>query len=197
MESITLHSNSQNVIKILFVGRLDNQKNPLMLLAVAKEVVKRYPGVMFTIVGDGEQYVKCKDYIYNNNLCNNVFLAGWQNDVQLYYKSHDVFIMTSIYEAFGLIFLEAGFHHLPTVATDVEGIPEVVLHEKTGLLSPPNDIPAMIANVCFLIEHEDVRKRMGDNAFSYVTQRFTSAIMVEKYRQLYEHYKNRLMSEFD
>ena len=177
--------------KILFVGRLDKQKQPLMLLAVAKEVVKRYPCVIFTIVGDGEQYMECQDYINNNGLCNNVFLVGWQNDVQSYYKSHDIFIMTSIYEAFGLIFLEAGFHHLPTVATTVEGIPEVVLHGKTGLLSSPNDIHAMIANVCFLIEHQEVRKRMGNDAFSYVTQRFTSEIMVEKYRQLYEHCKKK------
>ena len=191
MGSITLHSNSKNVTRILFVGRLDRQKQPLMLLAVAKEVVKRYPYTIFTSVGDGEQYMECKDYIYNNSLYNNVFLAGWQNNVQSYYKSHDIFIMTSIYEAFGLIFLEAGFHHLPTVATAVEGIPEVVLHGKTGLLSSPNDIPAMIANVCFLIEHQDVRKRMGDDAFYFVTQKFTSDIMVKRYRQLYEHYKKK------
>ena len=189
MESITPRSNNKEVTKILFVGRLDKQKNPLMLLEVAKEVILRYPRTIFTIIGDGEKYMECKNYIDDNELSRNVFLAGWQNYVQSYYKSHDMFIMTSIYEALGLIFLEAGFHRLPTVATNVEGIPEVVLHQETGLLSSPTDVPAMIDNVCYLIEHPDERIRMGNNAFTYVTTHFTSSLMAEKYRQLYEHNK--------
>lgn len=174
------------MIKFLFVGRLDTPKNPIMLLNVAHKVIQQYPDTEFTIVGDGEKYEDCKRFIDKNNLSDNIRLEGWQNDVSPYYKDCDIFIMTSIYEAFGLIFLEAGYNKLPTIATNVEGIPEVVLHGKTGLLSDLNDVDAMTKNALFLIEHPDIRSVMGNNAYEYVTHNFSSEIMVGKYRDLYE-----------
>ena len=82
-----------DIIKILFVGRLDAQKNPLMLLRVARNVVEYYPKVIFTIVGDGEKYQECKEFIIENGLKENVHLVGWQNDVKSFYKNHDIFIV--------------------------------------------------------------------------------------------------------
>lgn len=174
------------MIKFLFVGRLDTQKNPIMLLRVAHKIIEQYPDTTFTIVGDGEEYKKCVQYVENNNLENNIRLEGWKNDVSPFYKDCDIFVMTSIYEAFGLIFLEAGYNRLPTIATNVEGIPEVVLHGKTGLLSDSNDIDAMTQNAIFLIEHPDTRLMMGNNAYEYVTHNFSSETMVKRYRDLYE-----------
>ena len=174
------------MIKFLFVGRLDSQKNPLMLLNVAYNVIKKYSDTVFTIVGGGEKYDECVIFLKDKGLQDNVHLMGWQNDVSSFYKDCDIFIMTSIYEAFGLVFLEAGYNRLPTIATNVEGIPEVVLHGKTGLLSDANDIDAMTQNAFFLMEHPDIRLTMGNNAYDYVTKNFSSEIMVKKYRDLYE-----------
>jgi glycosyltransferase involved in cell wall biosynthesis len=117
---------NETMVKILFVGRLDEQKDPITLLQAAKEVLKDESEVIFTLVGDGEKYNDCELFIKDNNLENNVCLAGWQSDMSRYYKSHHIFITSSIYEAFGLVFLEAGYYKLPVVATNVEGVPEVV-----------------------------------------------------------------------
>ena len=174
------------MIKFLFVGRLDPQKNPIMLLKVAQHVVDCYPDTRFTLVGDGEKYAECKAFIEEHQLGNNVTLAGWQNNVTPFYKNHDIFAMTSIYEAFGLIFVEAGYHHLPTIATNVEGIPEVVKDGETGLLCDANDVAKMTENAIRLIEHPEERKRLGDQEYKYVTTQFASSIMVDKYRTLYE-----------
>lgn len=181
-----------DVIKLLFVGRLDTPKNPLMLLQVARNVIKCYPNVIFTIVGDGERYQECEEFIIDNGLKENIQLMGWQNDVKPFYKSHHIFIMTSIYEAFVLIFLEAGFNHLPTIATNVEGIPEVIINNETGLLCNPNDVTKMTENVIFLIENPDIREKLGNNAYAYVTKNFSSAEMVQKYKYLYENRKKKM-----
>ena len=70
----------QYSINILFVGRLDTQKNPLGLLEVARKVVEKKSNVKFSLVGDGEFYDLCKNYIKENNLEKNIYLAGWQTN---------------------------------------------------------------------------------------------------------------------
>ena len=173
--------------RFLFVGRLDNQKNPLMLLKVAHNIINQFPDTIFTIVGDGEKYQECKKYICDSKLESKIKLVGWQKNVYPFYKESDIFIATSIYEAFGLIFLEAGYNKLPTVSTNVEGIPEVVLHGETGLLSDANDIETMTNNAIYLIKNPIIRKEMGERAFKYVTSKFSSELMVRKYKDLYEN----------
>lgn len=180
---------SHNLCKILFVGRLDTPKNPIMALQVMSEIVKYRPNVTLTIVGDGEKYNECQEYINKKNLSFNVELVGWQNNVGEFYKSHDIFMMTSIYEAFGLIFVEAGYNKLPIIATNVEGIPEVVIHGKTGLLSPPNDIEQMVKNCLYLIDHPCIRNSFGENGYNRVTTMFSSNKMAKQYIDLYESKK--------
>lgn len=172
-------------VRILFVGRLDPPKNPLMLLKVAEKVCARYPDTKFTLVGDGEFMDDCRSFVAEHGLSRNVELAGWQGDTARFYAGHDIFAMTSIYEAFGLIFLEAGYYELPVVATDVEGIPEVVEQGVTGLLSAPNDVERFAANLIRLIENPEERVAMGRAGRTRVTTRFNSERMCREYLDLY------------
>lgn len=172
-------------IKVLFVGRLDIQKDPITLLKAWRIVYTKYPGTQFTMVGDGEKYQECKEFIINNDLSDNVVLTGWSGDVAGYYASHDIFAMSSIYESFGLIFLEAGYYKLPVVATNVEGIPEVVEHEKTGLLSKPLDADTLAQNIIRLIEDDVLRHQMGLAGYQRVKMKFSSARMVKEYLDIY------------
>lgn len=171
--------------RILFVGRLDAQKNPLMLLRVAEKVCARYPDTKFTLVGDGELMEACRKFIREHGLSYNVELAGWQGDTARFYASHDIFAMTSIYEAFGLIFLEAGYYELPVVATAVEGVPEVVEDGVTGLLSDPEDADRFADNLIRLIENPEERMAMGRAGRQRVTTRFNSERMCREYLDLY------------
>ncbi len=173
-------------IKILFVGRLDIQKDPMTLLHAAKKVSESVPNISFTLVGDGEKYIECHEYIKSNGLENNIYLEGWQTNVEKYYTSHDIFCLSSIYEAFGLIFLEAGFHYLPTVATDVEGIPEVVINNQTGYLVPPQDATLLAKKLLLLINDPELRYQMGSQAYKWVTENFTAEKMLEGYKRLYD-----------
>lgn len=173
-------------LKILFVGRLDEQKDPFTMLKAFQIVCEKYPKTTFTLVGDGKLYSDCKDFIQSQGLQDKVNLVGWQQKVSNYYLSHDIFVMSSIYEAFGLVFLDAGYYNLPSVATDVEGIPEVVKDKKTGLLSHPYDHIALAQNVIYLIEHADKRIELGKNAHKYVTLNFNLNRMESRYLQIYE-----------
>jgi glycosyltransferase involved in cell wall biosynthesis len=174
-------------VKVLFVGRLDAQKDPLTLLRAAKEVILDEPDICFTLVGDGEKFKDCELFIRKNNLKKNIFLTGWQSDVTQYYKTHDIFLASSIYEAFGLVFLEAGYYNLPVVATNVEGIPEVIEDNVTGLLCPPKQPHLLALNVLRLIKDKDLRTSMGMRGYERVTNLFSIKNMINGYRHLYEN----------
>ena len=146
----------QYTINILFVGRLDTQKNPLGLLEVARKVVEKKSNVKFSLVGDGEFYAKA-----------------------------DIFVCFSIYEAFGLMFLEAGYFHLPICATNVEGIPEVVIDGETGLLCNPNDENAMANNILKLCDEKQLRHKMGEASYKRATEVFSVENMVKNYNSIY------------
>lgn len=179
-------SNANGKINILFVGRLDSQKNPLSLLQAAKLVVKERNDVIFTLVGTGELDVLCKQYISDNNLESYVKLAGWSSCPEEFYARADIFVASSIYEAFGLMFLEAGYFALPSCATNVEGIPEVIIDGVTGLLCAPNDEVAMANNILKLCSDKNLRIKMGQAAKEHVINTFSLAKMNKLYKKIYE-----------
>lgn len=176
---------TKDSIKILYVGRLDIPKDPLTMLQAAKIVCSKYPQVIFSIVGDGEKYEECNSFIISNNLQERVLLEGWQSDVSQYYASHDLFVMSSIYESFGLIFLEAGFYGLPVVATNVEGIPEVIEDGITGFLSEPLNFKDLAENILKLLGDNDLRLKMGKAAYDRVTTQFSVDKMIKEYEKIY------------
>lgn len=174
-------------LQVLFVGRLDRPKNPLMLLEVARLIHNILPSVQFRLVGDGEYMCQCRQFVSENNLEDCIQLLGWQTDVGRFYMGSDVFAAPSIYEAFGLMFLEAGYYKLPVCSTAVEGIPEVVENNVTGILCAPNDIETFTHNLLHLLQDKQLRHQMGENGYNRVTKLFNSKKMVGAYVALYEN----------
>ena len=178
--------NNDERINVLFVGRLDAQKNPLCLLRSARIVISKNSSVHFTLVGDGEFYSECKRFITENNLSDNIYLAGWQKNPGIFYADADVFAASSIYEAFGLMFVEAGYFSLPVCATNVEGVPEVVQEGVSGFLCEPNDDEALAENILKFCNDKELRQNMGKESYRIATELFTINAMIQGYRKLYE-----------
>lgn len=174
-----------NHIRLLFVGRLDRQKNIMTILKAFKLAHYKKDNLILTVVGDGEYYDDCQKYINENSLGNCVSLEGWQSNPVPYYCNSDIFISSSLYEAFGLMFLEASYFNLPILASNVEGIPEVVLDGKTGLLNEPNDIESLAEHIILLANDSEKRSKLGENGHKYVTEHFSNTKMIEEYKRLY------------
>lgn len=173
-------------VNVLFVGRLDKPKNPLQLLEAARRLRSTHPNVHFCLVGDGEYMEQCRNFISNKHLEDYVSLEGWRTNVYDYYQRSDIFAVPSIYEAFGIMFLEAGYYNLPVCSTTAEGIPEVVINNTTGLLCEPNDVDAFTKNLALLIDDTELRKQMGNSGHIHVVKNFDSSKMVDKYLKIYE-----------
>ena len=177
---------TEDKIKILFVGRLSAQKDPITMLNAFSLATKKNSNLVLTIVGDGECYEDCRKLVEEHQIQDKVRFEGWQSEVDKYYKTHDIFITTSIYEAFGLVFLDAGYYKLPTVATNVEGIPEVIEDGITGLLSNPKDIFSISETILKLANDKTLRLTFGENAHARVVENFNVVKMIDAYNRLYK-----------
>ncbi|ENV06883.1 MULTISPECIES: glycosyltransferase family 4 protein [Acinetobacter] len=173
-------------IHFAFFGRLDIQKNPLEFIEaiylLSKEVdISRF---QFTIAGDGELRKDCEDLLKKYKLESNVIMYGWVCDKSSFLNTVDILCQPSLWEAFGLVFCEAAFFKIPSIAKNVEGIPEVVLDNESGLLYSGNAIE-LKEKMLFCINNRDLVYEYGEKAYSYVTREFTVDRMVSDYRTIY------------
>jgi glycosyltransferase involved in cell wall biosynthesis len=113
-------------------------------------------------------------------------LVGFRADILSVHKAFDVFAMSSVTEGLGTSLLDAMACGKPVVATTVGGIPEVVVHEKTGLLVPPRDPPAMAAAKVRLLADPGLRQQMGEEGLARVRTHFSAETMVQNTLRVYQ-----------
>jgi len=97
----------------------------------------------------------------------------------------DVFVLPSLSEGMPLSLLEAMGAGVPSVATRVGGVSEVVDHGKTGLLVSPGDSQALAESIIKLLEDRTLARQMGQYARDVVARRFSVSRMVDDYKEIY------------
>jgi glycosyltransferase involved in cell wall biosynthesis len=154
------------------VGRLTAQKNQRLLLDVVRTLVDRGLDVHLLVAGAGELEDELRAEARRRHLDRSVTFTGFEHDVPGFLRTLDVFLLSSLWEGFGNVILEAGAARLPTVALDLSSNPETVVHGTTGFLVPPDDVGAFADRVALLAEDENLRVRMGAAARARVEERF-------------------------
>lgn len=120
-------------IRVLFVGRFDYQKG----IDVFFKAMKLSPNAFAYVIGDSVLGDTSQPF----DIPDNCKLLGWlhRSSIHKYYSSADVLVMPSRWEGFGLTAVEAMRSSLAVIATNVGGLPEIVIDGKTGFLVAPND----------------------------------------------------------
>jgi glycosyltransferase involved in cell wall biosynthesis len=157
-----------------------------VLLRAAEIIVRRRPGVIFVIVGDGGQRDLLKARAAVPPLSGHVHFTGLRDDVPDLLSAFDVFALSSDDEAFGISLLEAMAAGCPVVATAVGGIPEVVEDGRSGLLVPRRDPDRMAEVILSLLEAPEWAKAMGLRGRQIARERFDVRRMVERVDALYQ-----------
>jgi len=104
--------------------------------------------------------------------CERVQLRGFLDDPRTAYAAMDVFVLASYSETFGMVLQEALAMGVPSIATDAGGVPEIVAHERTGLLVPPRDAPAIAAAILRLWRDPELRARLAQSARAFVLEAY-------------------------
>jgi glycosyltransferase involved in cell wall biosynthesis len=154
------------------VGRVDYQKAPGDFL---EALVRLGRGVHGVWIGDGPLSAEVEAQGRTLGLGSRLHMAGEREDVPALLPGLDVFVMTSLYEGLPCALVEAMQCGLPVVATAVNGVPEIVFHNVTGLLIPPARPQACAAALGYMLDHPDTARRLADAGRREVAGRFDAS----------------------
>jgi glycosyltransferase involved in cell wall biosynthesis len=168
------------------VGSLYPVKGHRYLIEAAARLAPSYPRLHVVIAGSGGEEERLRDLARDLGVAERVHLLGRRRDVPDLLKAFDVFVLPSESEAHPLSLCEAMATGLPSVASNVGGVPEVIQDGRSGLLVPPKDVDALARAVKDLIESRELRERLGTRARERVRQEYSTERMLERYSDLYE-----------
>ena len=154
-------------------------------LAVAIKKFHNYSNIKFLIIGDGNYRKTFESFVTKEISEQKVMMLGSRHDVAELLKISDVFVLPTLHENLGNVFLEAGLAKLPTVATNVGGIPEVIVNGQTGLLTPPSNPSELFEAMVIFVNSKKQRENYGNRAYCNIVNNFDPDKLAGKYHKLY------------
>lgn len=193
---------------VLFVGRLEERKGAHILARAIPHLLKHRPDVHFYLAGRdtfvnsdaitlaGEGKASFKNRLLNDiprHCHNNVHFLGHVADDELagLYRACDLFVAPSLYESFGLVYIEAMSFGKPVIGCGVGGVPEVVEDGVSGLLVTPEDHLALAQGMLTLLNDRELSRKIGENARKRVENNFTDVLMAERTLAAYSNVLQR------
>ncbi len=169
------------------VTRLVKDKGLDLLLRAAARLKQKGYAFQLVWVGDGPLRGELEAMAQNLGVADRLFITGMCTDVPSWLGCFDLFVLPTLWEGMGRVFLEAQAAGIPVIGTKVGGVPDVVRDGVTGFLLPPGDVEALTDTIERLLTNPDLRRQMGIAATQFVAdQSFSVQFMVRKIEQVYE-----------
>jgi glycosyltransferase involved in cell wall biosynthesis len=153
---------------ITTVAGLNYRKGIAELIEAFVQIADAHPGVHLYLVGNGPDRKDFEQQASRSPYANRIHFEGFQPEPQRYLLSTDVFVLASNREPFGLVLSEAREAGCAIVASEVDGIPEVLEDGKAGLLVPPRDISALSTALSHLLSSPTELERWKQHAKEHV-----------------------------
>ncbi len=145
-------------ISLIFVGEICKRKNVTTIISVVSELRKQGLPVKLNIVGSGNEEQKCRDMANELGVSDNVFFHGWQNskkDIRKFYDKSDIFVMPSLRETFGTVYIEALSQGLPVIYTRDQGIDGYFKQGRIGYACNPTDTSEIASAIKKIVGNYD------------------------------------------
>jgi len=170
---------------VLSIGHFNDQKRRDLLIESWQYVHNKYPDWTLTIIGDGKLEVECIKQINKLNLQNSIKIIKPLKEIGSYYLNCSIFLLSSEFESFSLVLMEAKTFGIPCVSFDVETGPnEVIRDDIDGYLVPFPDCQKFAEKTIQLIENITLRKEMGNLARIDAISRFNPQKIYNKWDEL-------------
>lgn len=174
--------------KILYIGRLSPEKNPLRIVDIANELIKVNDNFIIDIYGTGPLEDKLRNYISSKKLEKFIKLKGFTNDKNIYSK-YSLLWLTSTLEGFGLVIVEAKACGIPTISTKWrDSVYEVIDDKKDGFVTSSNKEFALKTNE--ILTNERVQRSLSSNALKNFNK-FSKEQAKKKWINILNTYKNK------
>ena len=167
---VTENSYRTDSKKLISVGRLTYQKNYQLLIDIADKLLVQHDGWVWHIYGDGEDREELEQLIFEKGLSDRVVLMGNVADLYDRYPEYAAIVMTSRYEGFPMVLIEAAAKGLPMVSFDISTGPKEIIDDNVnGFLISNGDVNGMLAKLNVLMADSDMRSRFSTEAKKKVT----------------------------
>lgn len=179
------------------VGRLNPVKRQDLLIRSFARVRARFPEAHLVVVGDGPARDTLNTLVAQLQLQDSVHLVGSQMEPERYLQIMDIFVLSSSLEGLPLVILEAWAVGLPVVASAVGGVPDLISHDRNGLLFPSGDEAALASLLGELLENPARARGLGAEARREVNERYSLRRMASDYETHYDALLNREVQPLD
>jgi glycosyltransferase involved in cell wall biosynthesis len=176
---------------VTYVGRLDPQKGLDGLLAGARWWLDRLGGLDLLLVGDGPLRSQLAAQVERSGLTQRVHFAGWRDDVPEILRASRLLVLPSEWEGMPNVVLEAMAARLPVVATDVEGVRELLGPSAEAQVVAQGAVQALGERIVALLSDDSLAARLGEENRTRAERHFSIDAMVTAYAALYARLAGR------
>ena len=162
-------------IAIAIIGRLTAIKNHGFFFRVVEQVLERgIKKVKFFVVGDGDlrDFVQSRSRELNEHFGEHVFLTSWIKDIATFNAGMDIICLTSDNEGTPVSLIEAQASQVAVITTDAGGVRDIMIDGETGFIIQKGDLKEYSEKLVFLIENDEIRRKMSQNGWTYVKDKF-------------------------
>ena len=179
--------------RAIAVGRLEYQKGFDTLIEVFNDINKKYPNWILDVYGEGTLRQTLQQQIENYQLQNTIFLRGRTDNIPDKLRKSSFLIVSSRFEGFCMVIIEAMEQGVPSVAFDCpDGPSDIITNYKDGILVTNQDKQQLYNAICYMIEHEEKRKAMGLRSTKTVWQ-YNSENISTKWMQLFKDIQDSIL----
>ncbi|MCP3428500.1 glycosyltransferase [Opacimonas viscosa] len=172
------------------IARFDPIKNHEMMIRSIAELNSEGLSCTLILVGDGENKQQLESLIDQLNIREKVVMTGYQPNPKYYFKLFDVFLLTSFSEGTSMTLLEAMSLGLPSIVTDVGGNPEIITHNKNGIVIPSNNTDSLKKAIRSLYDNTRIKCQLSSNAMDDFNKFFIANKMNQRYSNIYKDIVN-------
>jgi glycosyltransferase involved in cell wall biosynthesis len=194
-KSFKLHDElglSHNTKLIANISAFVEFKDHYTFVKTVKLLKDKLENTKFILIGTGELQDDIKTFAKEQDVENDILFLGFRKDIPEIFPDFDLFLFTSKLEPTGGVLLEAYASHVPIVATNAAGIPEVVVNGKTGLLCEKENPQSFADAVLKLMNDFELREQLVKNGYEHLKENFTKEVIAKKmYRELLEAYNSK------
>ena len=173
------------------VANFKKIKNHIFLLKAFRELFREYKDVKLLFVGQGfkgdskSSDKEIRNFIKTNSLDDNVLLLGYRSDIPDLLNIMDVFCLTSFKEGLPISLIEAMAAGLPVVGTNVEGIRDIIIHNRNGFLVQLGDIKGLRDALYALVKNDQLRDKMGRESKELANRAYSLDSCINHYQNLF------------
>ncbi len=179
-----IYKRTNNEIILGSAGRLSKQKGQKYLIDIAKKLKSKNINFKILIAGEGELNNELRSYAKKLKVENEVVFLGFVENIKSFMNSIDIFLLTSLWEGFGYVIVEAMACNKPVVAFNVSSNPEIITDNETGFLINNFDIDKFTDKIELLINNKELREKFGNKARTIVEKRFEIENTVKRIEQI-------------